>query len=244
MNTLKNKVAVITGGGQGLGEAITLMLAKEGATVIPVDIKEEKVKQVARQITDNRGEAEAMTLDVTNENQIEEVIKTITKKYKTIDILINNAGMDVEPKPLEEYTSKDFDRVVGVNLRGPFLLCRQVLPLMYAKNSGHIINICSTAALRTWPNAVLYHISKAALRGLGWSLFTEIREKKSDVRVSSIIPGGMKTAHVVERFPDMDFSWLQDPQSVAETVKFVLLQPEKTTIPEILAIPPLEWSLP
>jgi NADP-dependent 3-hydroxy acid dehydrogenase YdfG len=240
MNSLNNKVALVTGGAQGLGEAIVEVLTTAGATVIPADIKEDKVKETAKKI----GSAEGMVLDVTNEKNIKHIIETIVSQYKTIDILVNNAGLDVDPKPLQDYTLADFEKVINVNLRGPFLMMKHILPFMYKKNSGHIVNIGSTASIRTWPNAVLYHISKAALRGLGWSLFTEIRKKKSNVRVSTIIPGGMKTAHVVERFPDMDFSWLQDPKSVAETVKFVLTQPEKTVVPELTAVPPLEWSLP
>ncbi len=238
MKNLKDKVILITGAAQGLGEATAEVLSKEGAVVVAADIKEEQLKHIAEKVADT------VVMDVTDEQSIKNGIEKVIKKYNKIDVLINNAGLDVDPKPVEEYTLSDFDKVFHVNIRGPFLLTHYILPDMYKRDSGHIINIGSTASLRTWPNASLYHMSKAALRGLSWSLFTEIKEKKSHVRVSTIIPGGMKTAHVVERFPEMDFSWLQDPQNVAQAIKFVLLQPEKSVIPELMMIPPLEWSLP
>lgn len=244
MTSLKNKIALVTGGGQGLGEEICLSLAEVGVNVIIADLKEIKAKTLAEKIKKKGGRAQAVYLDVANENNVDDVFNVLIARYGQLDILINNAGTDAEPKPLEQYTVLEFDRVLGVNLRGPFILSRKALSLMYKRNSGHIVNIGSTASIKTWPNASLYHISKAALRGLGWSLFTELREKKSAVRVSTIIPGGMKTAHIVERFPEMDFSWLQDPKNVAKIVKFVLEQPDQTVIPEIVAIPPLEWSLP
>jgi len=238
MKNLKDKIILITGAAQGLGVATAEVLSNEGAVVIAADIKEEQLKHISGKVADT------IVMDVTDEQSIKKSVEKIIKKYGQIDVLINNAGLDVDPKPVEEYTLSDFDKVFHVNIRGPFLLTRYVLPDMYKRNSGHIINIGSTASLRTWPNASLYHMSKAALRGLTWSLFTEIKEKKSQVRVSTVIPGGMKTAHVVERFPEMDTSWLQDPQSVAQAIKFVLLQPEKSVIPELTIIPPLEWSLP
>lgn len=244
MEKLQGKIILITGAGQGLGAATAEMLSKEGAIILCADIKEQKVQETVEKISQNGGETEAITIDVSREESIDQAIEKILKKYKTIDVLINNAGLDADPKPIEEYSLADFEKVINVNLRGPFLLISKILPYMYKNNNGHIVNVGSTASLRTWPNASLYHISKTALRGLSWSLFTEIREKKSQVRVSTIIPGGMKTAHVVERFPDMDFSWLQDPASVAKAIKFILLQPEKSVIPELMIIPPLEWSLP
>lgn len=244
MKSLKGKIVLITGAGKGLGEAIARVIAKEEATIIATNREEDKVKKLAKELNDQGLKAEGLRLDVTSEEEIKNIVKKVMQDYKTIDVLINNAGLDAEPKPLEEYSSSEYDKVMSVNLRGPFLLSKEVLPIMYKNNLGHIVNIGSTASIRTWPNAVLYHMSKVALRGLGWSLFSEIREKKSNVSVTTVIPGGMKTAHVVERFPDMDFSWLQDPMSVAETVRFTLLQPEKSVIPEIVVIPPLEWSLP
>lgn len=244
MKNLSEKVILITGAAQGLGEATCKTLSNEGAIVVGADIKEKQLKSLVATLTQNGKKADGIVMDVADEQSIKNGVTEVIKKYGRIDALINNAGLDVDPKPVEEYTLSDFDTVINVNVRGPFLLTKYILPDMYTRNSGYIINIGSTSSLHTWPNASLYHMSKVALRGLSWSLFTEIKEKKSNVKVSTILPGGMKTAHVVERFPDMDLSWLQDPTSVAETIKFVLLQPEKSVISELTVIPPLEWSLP
>ena len=110
------------------------------------------------------------------------------------------------------------------------------------QGQGHIINIVSTAAKRAWPNAAAYHASKWGLLGLSHALHTEARPH--GVKVTAVIAGGMRTPFLLDRFPDLDTSLLQDPANVAETVRFVLSQPAETVIPEVMVIPMRESSWP
>jgi short-subunit dehydrogenase len=113
---------------------------------------------------------------------------------------------------------------------------------MKQQGSGHIINIISTAAKRAWPNASGYHASKWGLLGLSHALHTEARPH--GVKVTALVAGGMRTPFLLDRFPDIDESTLQDPRNVAETIRFVLSQPAETVIPEVMVLPMRETSWP
>ncbi len=198
-------------------------------------------EEVAAAIRQDDGAALAMYLDVNAEGGVEEVVRHTVEQCGSLDILINNAGTD-KTVPLEELGVADWDRVVGVNLRGPFLLARQVFPLMKARGHGHIVNITSTAAKRAWANAAVYHASKWGLLELSHALHVEGRP--AGIKVTAVIAGGMRTPFLLDRFPDLDPGLLQDPQNVADTVRFVLSQPDETVIPEITVIPMRETSWP
>lgn len=239
MENLQDRITLITGGGQGLGASIGKRLAKEGATVILGDIQE-KVKQTAEEIVANGGKAESVILDVTQEEDIERVVNEIVARHGKIDILINNAGIDYT-KPIQDFTVEEFDRELGVNLRGPFLLCRKIMPIMYKQKSGHVINIGSTAAVTAWEFTTAYHTTKWGLRGFSYGLHTEA--KWHNVKVTFMIPGGMNTAHNTERNQNTDWSWLQPPENVAESIAFILKLPGVTTVPEMMITPIADWSL-
>lgn len=241
MHSLRGKVALITGGGQGLGACICEVLAESGAIAIAADIRLQQAEKVVKDLQDKGLEAMALPLDVTDEGQIETVVQEIIQRHGRIDILVNNAGTDVT-LPIEELTITDIDRVLDVNLRGPFILSKLVLPLMKQQGSGHIINIASTAAKRVWPNATAYHASKWGLLGLSHALHVEARPHK--VKVTAVLAGGMQTPFILDRFPDTPLENLQDPQNVAETVRYVLLQPDESVIPEVMVLPMRETSWP
>lgn len=241
METLKGKVAIVTGGAQGLGEAVCQTLADEGVIVIITDINKNKAENVMTTITSNGGQAVFKTLDVGNEILVKNVVNDVKREFGHIDILINNAGIDLTA-PFDELSIGDWDKIVNVNLRGPFLLTKFVLPIMYSQKSGHIINICSTASKRAWSNASGYHATKWGLLGLSHALYTEAR--LHNVKVSAVIAGGMKTPFILERFPETDQTKLQDPQNVADTIVFILHQPDETIIPEVLVLPLQETSWP
>jgi short-subunit dehydrogenase len=107
---------------------------------------------------------------------------------------------------------------------------------------GHIVNIASTASKRAWPNAAAYHATKWGLLGLSHALHAELRPQ--GIKVSAILAGGMRTPFLLDRFPDIDPNVLQDPKNVAQAVKFVLMQPEETVIPEVMVLPMRESSWP
>ena len=241
METLKGKVALVTGGGGGLGQATCRTLAAAGAIVISADVSRDLAENVCSAIRAEGGRALPCRLDVTAEGQVEQVIEQVVEEHGRLNVLINNAGVDVTA-PIQDLSVADWDRIIDVNLRGPFLMSRKALGVMRRQGSGHIVNIVSTAARRAWANASAYHASKWGLLGFSHALHVEARPHR--VKVTAVIAGGMRTPFLTERFPDLDPGLLQDPANVAETIRFVLGQPAESVIPEIMVIPMRETSWP
>lgn len=238
---LEGRVVLVTGAGRGLGEAIAEALASSGASVIVADVREDAARAVAGRIERSGASAMAMALDVSDEVQARAAIARAERECGHLDVLVNNAGIDVT-LPVVELTVQDWDRVLAVNLRGPLLMSKFALERMRRRERGHIVNIVSTAAKRAWPNAAPYHASKWGLLGLSHALHAEARQY--GVKVTAVIAGGMRTAFLLDRFPDIDTSTLQDPRNVARTVCFVLTQPDETVIPEVMVLPMKETSWP
>ena len=241
MSTLEGKVALVTGGAQGLGEAICRTLSEIGATVVVADIREDQAEALASELETNGKKVQPLVLDVCNEVMIERAIQRIRADHGRLDVLDNNAGTD-RTVSVEDLPVEDWDRVIATNLRGPFVLSKYALPIMKEQGRGHIVNIVSTAARRAWPNAAAYHGSKWGLLGFSHALHTEGRPH--NIKVTAVIAGGMRTPFLLDRFPDIDVDTLQDPRNVAETIRFVLSQPDETVIPEIMVIPMRETSWP
>jgi NAD(P)-dependent dehydrogenase (short-subunit alcohol dehydrogenase family) len=241
MQILSGKVALVTGGGRGLGAAICEALAEAGVITIVADIQLDLAAQVVQNLCDRGMEAVALSLDITDDAQVEASLQKIVEQHGTIDFLINNAGTDVTLS-VEELTIADWDRVMNVNLRAPFVLSKLLLPVMKQQGGGHIVNISSTASKRAWANASVYHASKWGLMGFNHSLHVEGRPH--GIKVTAVVAGGMRTPFLLDRFPDIDPNVLQDPKNVAETVRYVLMQPAETVIPEVMVIPMRETSWP
>jgi NAD(P)-dependent dehydrogenase (short-subunit alcohol dehydrogenase family) len=238
---LAGKVALVTGGGRGLGEAVCQALAEAGAVLAVADLRPETAEAVTGRLRVGGTRCLPLRLDVGNEDQAGEAIRRVASEFGRLDVLINNAGTDVT-LPIEELSFADFDRVIRTNLRGPFVLSRHAFPLMRSQGSGHIVNIVSTAAKRAWANASAYHASKWGLLGLSHALHVEGR--KHGIKVTAVISGGMRTPFILDRFPDTPLDVLQDPRNVAETIRFVLTQPAETVIPEVMVLPMRETSWP
>jgi len=241
MNNVKGKVILVTGGGQGLGAAICRTMAEDGAKVIAVDVNENKLQNVVKEITDSGGEIKSYPMNVADEKNVQDVINQIIKDFGKIDVVINNAGIDYT-KSIEEITYDEWNKVISVNLTGPFNVSKTVYPFMKKNGSGHIVNITSTAAKRAWPNASAYHASKWGLLGLSHALHSEAR--KDNIKVTALVSGGMQTPFILERFPEVDPNVLQDPKNVADTIKYILCQPKETVIPEVMVLPMRETSWP
>jgi NAD(P)-dependent dehydrogenase (short-subunit alcohol dehydrogenase family) len=239
--TLKDKVILVTGGGQGLGAAISKTLSQDGGTIIAVDIKPDNLHKLVIDITESGGKAFHYGMDVGNNQNVEEVIGKIISDHGKLDVVINNAGIDFT-KGIEELTYEEWNRVIQVNLSGPFNVAKASYKHLAQNRSGHIVNIVSTAAKRAWANASAYHASKWGLLGFSHALHVEAR--KDNVKVTAVVAGGMQTPFILERFPDVDPNMLQDPMNVAHTVKHVLNQPEGSVIPEVMVIPMRESSWP
>jgi NAD(P)-dependent dehydrogenase (short-subunit alcohol dehydrogenase family) len=187
------------------------------------------------------GKAGAARVDVGDERSADEAVREALAQFGALDVLVNNAGTDLTV-PFETLSAVDWDRILAVNLRGPFLMARAAFPHMRARGRGHIVNIVSTAAKRAWANASAYHASKWGLLGLSHALHVEGRPH--GVKVTAVIAGGMRTPFLLDRFPDLDPGVLQDPAHVARAVRFVLGQPDETVVPEITVLPVRETSWP
>lgn len=240
-NTLKDKVILVTGAGRGLGAAICKRLSQEGAQIVLTDIREDDLARTAKEITDAGCNARTYMMDVGQERSVQEVMEKVVSELGKLDVVINNAGVDYT-KSVEELSLDEWDKVMSVNLRGPFVVSKTAFPLLKKNGQGHIVNIVSTASKRAWANASPYHASKWGLLGFSHALHVEGR--KENIKVTAVIAGGMKTPFLLDRFPDIDVNLLQDPKNVADTIRYVLSQPAETVIPEVMVLPMTETSWP
>lgn len=245
MSDLNGKVAIITGAASGLGEATALAIARVGASVALVDVDQARLEGVTAAIGRASPDANSLAIvaDIADASQIEAAVARVISTWKRVDYLINNAGVDYS-LPLTDLSVEQWDRVIGVNLRAPFLFARAVFPLMRRQGGGHVVNVASTAALRAWANASAYHASKHGLVGLTKALGVEGRAH--NIRATALVPGGMRTRFFdrpdLEVKPDM--TKLNDPANVAQAIVFVLAQPEGSVIQELLVTPLTETSWP
>ena len=190
MTDLKNKNALITGAGKGIGKAIALALAKEGVNVILVARTQEEIDSVAAKARSLRVKALAITADVADINSVNAAIEKALAEFGTIDILINNAGIAAFGKFLE-LEPTDWERIIQVNLMGTYYVTRAVLPNMIERQTGDIINISSTAGLSGNALTSAYSASKFAVLGLTDSLMQEVR--KHNIRVTALTPSTVAT---------------------------------------------------
>jgi NAD(P)-dependent dehydrogenase (short-subunit alcohol dehydrogenase family) len=241
MGGLKGRVALVTGGGRGLGFSICKTLSEAGCPVAVADIREELAESAAEAIRCNGQDCVALTADIGDERQAAGAVEQVWRRFGRLDILVNNAGIDLTV-PVDEMPVAEWDRIVRVNLRGPFLMSKFAIAKMKPQGAGSIVNIASTAAKRAWANASAYHATKWGLLGFSHALHVEAR--RDNIKVIAVISGGMKTPFLLDRFPDLDTATLQDPRNVAETVKFVLSLPDETVIPEVMVFPMRETSWP
>lgn len=219
---LAEKTVLVTGGGRGLGEAISRRLARAGANVMVADQNIESVETVVGQIREMGGRATAFLMDASDPKSVDETVFKVVSLAGGLDVLINNAGGD-KTLSHEELKVEAWKRIVDVSLTGPFLMSERVVPILREQGGGHIVNIMSPQA------------SKWGLLGFSHALHTEARAM--GVKVTAVICGGVRTSFRLEPFPDLDRDNLQEPADVAELIHFVLTAPRGMVIPEITVLP-------
>ena len=191
MKRLEQRIAIVTGAGQGIGRAITLGLAREGATVTIADVNEESANTVKNEIEASGGRALAIPTDVSNEKSVQAMVEKSLKEFLRVDILVNNAGI-FPTSSVEEMSEEDWDRVIGTNLVGAFLCARAVVPKFLEQGTGRIISLTSGRAFQGAKNGAHYAASKAGIIGFSKSLALELAPH--GITVNVICPGITDTA--------------------------------------------------
>ncbi len=244
-DALQGKVVLVTGAGSGLGEATAHAFAEAAASVACLDVNGAAAEWVSRDLAAQDVASMALACDVRNAQAVFGSVEQIVRQFGRLDVVVNCAAID-HTLSVAEMTVEQWDQVIGVNLRGPFLMAKATLPVMQRQGSGHIVNVASTAATRAWANASAYHASKWGLVGFGRGLGVEGRS--DGIRVTTVIPGGMRT-HFFDRFvnqgiPMPDESNLQDPANVAQVIVFAVQMPPDSAMQEVIVTPVTETSWP
>jgi len=191
---LQNKVAVVTGGGRGMGRAIALAYAEQGCSLAVVDIDFERAGETAAAVEALGGRAIAVQTDITDSGQVGRMAAKVMERFGRIDILVNNAGGVAGTEGTgnsDSITEQEWDRVVALNLKGPFLVTMAVLPLMKQQRQGNIIFISSMGAVNPSVSVLHYHAAKAGILGFAKNLAFELAPRQ--IRVNTIVPGPIAT---------------------------------------------------
>jgi NAD(P)-dependent dehydrogenase (short-subunit alcohol dehydrogenase family) len=231
---------VVTGAERGLGAAVVRRFVQGGHRVAGLDLFKDQDT-----ISSSDPLVSLYRCDVRDAELVAKTIDDIASKFGSIDIVVNCAGID-HTYWLEQLTVEQFDQIIAVNLRGPFVIAKAVWPIMKRQRRGHIVNIASTAAVRPWTGASAYSASKFGVLGLSRAMNLEGRQ--DGIRVTTVIPGGMNTSFF-ERFagqgiPQPEASSLQDPARVADAIFYAVSQPGNSVVQELVITVEDESSWP
>lgn len=215
---LERKSAVVTGGGTGIGRAIALSLGRHRARVLLVGRRREPVEATAEMVNAGGGQAEWVEADVGREDDVSQIARRARSSFGAVDILINNAGI-AGSGAIHEHDVGIWDQVMATNLRGPFLMCRALLPEMRAQRSGHIVNISSESGMEYYPGNGAYGVSKHALNALGEYIQRENQEL--GIRVDTVCPG-MVVTPMSDGAANLDRDKCLYPEDIAELTLWLL----------------------
>jgi 3-oxoacyl-[acyl-carrier protein] reductase len=218
MKRLAGKVAIVTGSSSGIGKAVAIRFAEEGATVVVTARRMALCVQTVEQIKQKGGVAWAIQTDVRDEGQVERLLNETVTQYERVDILVNNAGI-LGGRKLAETTTEAFDSVMNVNLRGTFFCCRAGFAQMKKQGGGLIINMSSVAGVQAWAGTGAYSASKHGIMALTKSLADEGRP--FHIKASAICPAGVADELVDASPEEIIRSEMIDPYDIAETAVYL-----------------------
>lgn len=236
MENLKEKTVLITGGGSGIGRGIALAVAAEGARVVVCGRREAPLNETVQAVWQRGGGARAVQADVSDAEDVDRLVQATLEAYGTVDVLVNNAGIG-GGSPVHVHDIGDWDQVMAVNLRGPFLASRAVLPIMRAQQRGHIINISSESGLEYYPGDGAYGVSKHALNALGEYIQRENQD--IGIRVDTICPG-MVVTEMTHSSPGLDHDKCLYPEDIADLVVWLLTRRQNVKIGRPILIQTME----
>jgi 3-oxoacyl-[acyl-carrier protein] reductase len=219
MNRLSGKTALVTGGGSGIGEGIALALAAEGANVAICGRRAASLARVAGAIQAAGGTALAIAGDVSRAEDVTRIVRATVDAFGAIHFLVNNAGIDAPDAPLHDYPIESWDDVIATNLRGPFLMSREVLPVMRQQREGHVIHISSEAGIEYYTETGAYTVSKFGLNTLSELMQRENQEY--GIRVNTICPG-MVVTEMSQNAPGLNRERCLYPEDIADLVLWLL----------------------
>lgn len=232
-NALNGKVALVTGGGRGIGAAIALKLASLGATTIACGRTLARLQHTAGQIRSAGGQSEAMACDVADWSSVAALAEKIQITFGRLDILVNNAGIGSFSGPLHNMPPEKWDAILNTNLRGVFYTIRALAPMMISGGGGDIVNISSIASKNPLPNGAAYSASKWGLNGLTYSVAEELRGH--NIRVSVICPGSTHTEFSPHEGKSSDK--MLAPEDIAHAVEMLVTSRPQAFVSEVIIRP-------
>src|SRR3954447_5654185 len=239
---IKDKTVVITGASSGLGEATARHLAQQGAKLVLGARRQDRIQALAKELTGSGGKAVAVTMDVTDRQQVQKLVDTAVESFGCVDVMINNAGL-MPQALLERLQVADWERMIDVNLKGVLYGIAAALPIMKQQKSGHFINVSSVAGHKVGPGFAVYAATKFAVRALSEGLRQEV--KPYNIRTTVISPGAVATElpnsvtdpEAAGRIREFYAAAAIPADSFARTVAFAMSQPDEVDINEILFRP-------
>jgi len=230
--SLNGKIALITGGSQGIGLAIAHALADEGCNLIITGRNPARLNRAAKELS-RKTQVTALTCDVRDPRSVKRMFAAVTRKFKRLDILVNSAGIAHQFKPTTEVSVKEWTDVIATNLTGTFLVTQAALSLM--GRGGAIANILSMSAKRAFPNLAAYNASKFGALGFTNTLREELRQQ--GIRVIAVLPGSTDTPIWKTIWPEAPRHKMIRPETVATALVSALRLPPESTVEELAIMP-------
>jgi len=223
---LNNKTALVTGASKGIGKAISIALAKEGANVILTARTEEKLMEVKKEIDTYNGTNFIIPADMSDEKDILGLFDKVKKEFGKLDVLVNNAGIFIGGNFID-FKINEYENIMDINSKAVFLCCQEALKIMIPQKLGFIINISSNVVLK----GAIYSASKNAVSGFVKSMANEVQ--KYGISVALVYPGGVNTELIDNARPDIDKSDLIPPEDIAKTITYMLTLSDNSWLDEI-----------
>lgn len=215
---IQARKAIVTGGGSGIGAGICRYLVGRGVDVVICGRRPDPLERLAQELATSAGKVLPVQADVSQWQDVERVVRRAADAFGAVDFLVNNAGIG-GGSPIHRHDMELWDQVMAVNLKGPFLMARAVLPLMRAQKSGHIINISSESATTHYEGNGAYGVSKHGLNAL--SEYIQVENQELGIRVDTICPG-MVVTEMTKDNPGLDHDKCLQPEDIAELVGWLL----------------------